>query len=72
MLIIVPTLAPRWRVCVVGAGVVGLATAWEIMETIPGAEVTVIADKFSPDTTSDGAGGFWMPHYLNASPQLEK
>ncbi|XP_041828415.1 D-aspartate oxidase [Melanotaenia boesemani] len=45
------------RVVVVGAGVVGLSTAVCIAETLPFCSVTLVADKFSPDTTSDGAAG---------------
>ncbi|XP_051501793.1 D-aspartate oxidase [Myxocyprinus asiaticus] len=47
----------RVRVVVVGAGVVGLSTAVCIAETLPYCSVTIIAEKFSPDTTSDGAAG---------------
>ena len=45
------------RVAVVGAGVVGLSTAVCIAEALPFCSVTVLAEKFSPDTTSDGAAG---------------
>lgn len=47
----------RVRVAVVGAGVVGLSTAVCIAEALPFCSVTVLAEKFSPDTTSDGAAG---------------
>ena len=50
------------RVAVVGAGVIGLSTAVHILESQPGVTVTLIADKFSPQTTGDGAAGFWEPH----------
>lgn len=49
------------RVAVVGAGVVGLTTATLIQEALPGASVTVIADKFGQETTSDGAAGIFRP-----------
>lgn len=42
---------------VVGAGVVGFSTAVCIAESLPHCSVTVLAEKFSPDTTSDGAAG---------------
>ncbi|XP_043999741.1 D-aspartate oxidase isoform X1 [Gambusia affinis] len=45
------------RVVVVGAGVVGLSTAVCIAESLPLCSVTLLAEKFSPDTTSDGAAG---------------
>ncbi|CAG13199.1 unnamed protein product [Tetraodon nigroviridis] len=50
------------RVAVVGAGVVGLSTAVCIAEALPFCSVTVLAEKFSPDTTSDGAAGVLFPH----------
>lgn len=49
------------KICVVGAGVVGLTTALEILKTIPDCELTIIADKFNSDTTSDGAAGLFAP-----------
>lgn len=45
------------RVVVVGAGVVGFSTAVCIAEALPGCSVTLLADRFSPHTTSDGAAG---------------
>lgn len=47
----------RVEVLVIGAGVVGLSTAVCIAATLSCCSVTVIAEKFSPDTTSDGAAG---------------
>ena len=49
------------RVAVIGAGVVGLSTAVLIQRHIPRADVTIIADKFDKDTTSDGAAGIFRP-----------
>ena len=48
-------------VAVVGAGVCGLSTAVCILQRDPTVRVTVIADKFSPDTCTDGAAGVIMP-----------
>ncbi|XP_032356767.1 D-aspartate oxidase isoform X1 [Etheostoma spectabile] len=45
------------RVVVVGAGVIGFSTAVCIAEALPFCSVTLLAEKFSPDTTSDGAAG---------------
>ncbi|KAF6113412.1 D-aspartate oxidase [Phyllostomus discolor] len=50
------------RVAVVGAGVMGLSTALCISKLAPRCSVTVIADKFSPDTMSDVAAGILIPH----------
>jgi len=47
------------KVAVVGGGVVGLTTALLVQEENPNIQVTVIAEKFSPDTTSDVAAGIF-------------
>lgn len=47
----------RVKVVVVGAGVIGFSTAVCVAESLPNCSVTLIAEKFSPDTTSDGAAG---------------
>ena len=49
------------RIAVIGAGAVGLSTAVRIQGHIPGVDVTLIADKFDKDTTSDGAAGIFRP-----------
>ncbi|XP_072046262.1 D-aspartate oxidase-like [Amphiura filiformis] len=49
------------KVCVIGAGIIGLSTAVCIIEQIPDVQVTIIADKFTPETTGDGANGVWSP-----------
>lgn len=46
---------------VLGAGVVGMTTANELKNEFPTANVTVIADKFTTETTSDGAAGIFRP-----------
>ncbi|GAB1602631.1 D-aspartate oxidase isoform X2 [Argonauta hians] len=51
------------KIAVVGAGVVGLSTALLIQKAYPNSQVTVIADKFNVETTSDGAGGLFRPNY---------
>ena len=44
-------------VVVVGAGVIGLTTALHLLERLPGQlDLTLIADQFPPNTTSDKAG----------------
>lgn len=45
------------QVAVLGAGVIGLATAYELMNN--NYQVTIYADKFLPDTTSTVAAGIW-------------
>ncbi|GCC28192.1 hypothetical protein chiPu_0006620 [Chiloscyllium punctatum] len=58
----------KMRVAVIGAGVVGLSTAVCIAESIPDCSVTVIAEKFSPYTTSDVAAGILSPHFSRETP----
>lgn len=50
------------RIAVIGAGVIGLSTAVNIQRLIPNAKVTIIADKFGTETTSNGAGGYFRPN----------
>ncbi len=55
------------KVAVIGAGVIGLSAATVLQERFPHLPITIFADKFSPGTTSDGAGGFFittMCHHL--------
>lgn len=49
-------------IAVIGAGVIGLSTASCISQLVPGCSVTVISDRFSPDTTSNVAAGMLIPH----------
>ncbi|CAD5124406.1 DgyrCDS12690 [Dimorphilus gyrociliatus] len=52
------------KICIVGAGVIGLSTGLCIKNLLPAARLTIIADTFNPDTTSDVAGGVWEPHFV--------
>ena len=52
------------KIAIIGAGVVGLSCATVIQERFPHSPVTIIADKFSPETTSDGAGKMLCIFYL--------
>ncbi|XP_060094128.1 D-aspartate oxidase [Heteronotia binoei] len=56
------------KIAVVGAGLIGLSTAVCISESIPGCSVTVIADRFTPNTTSDVAAGILIPHVFPGTP----
>ena len=62
-------MSQKTRVCVIGAGVVGLSSAVRIQEELPHCDVTLLADRFSPDTTSDGSGGFWLLHLVGGVSQ---
>ena len=52
--------APR-KICVLGAGVVGLTTAWRVRQCFPNASITLYADKFTEETTSHVAAGMFCP-----------
>lgn len=45
---------------ILGAGIIGLSTAFRLKEA--GFSVKVVAQSFSPDTTSDKAGAIWFPY----------
>lgn len=56
------------RCVIVGAGVIGLSTAVHLCERFgDGLDVTLVADKFSPDTTADQAGTIFLPIDWNAA-----
>ncbi|XP_067651402.1 D-aspartate oxidase-like [Haliotis asinina] len=50
------------RVVVIGAGVVGISTAINVQELMPGSHVTIVAEYFNQDTTSVGAGAWIVPY----------
>lgn len=54
-----PSLKAGDHVAVVGAGVIGLSTAFVLLER--GHKVTIYSAKFTPDTTSDLAGAQFLP-----------
>lgn len=64
------------HVCIIGAGVIGLSVAIKLIEEVDTwandseePKVTIVSEKFSPNTTGDGAGGFWEPYELGNTPQ---
>ncbi len=55
------------RIAVVGAGVIGLSVGLCLLETYKKQlDVTIVAEKFSPDTTSDHAGAIFIARYVVA------
>ncbi|XP_075780096.1 D-aspartate oxidase isoform X2 [Pelodiscus sinensis] len=56
------------KIAVVGAGLIGLSTAVYISESIPKCSVTVISERFTPNTTSDVAAGMLIPHTYPGTP----
>ncbi|HEY0736426.1 MAG TPA: FAD-dependent oxidoreductase [Herpetosiphonaceae bacterium] len=51
-------------IAVVGAGVIGMTTGLRLRKD--GHEVCVVANTFSPHTTSDIAAAFWLPFHVNS------
>ncbi|XP_043605363.1 D-aspartate oxidase [Bombus pyrosoma] len=56
------------RVAVVGAGVIGMTSAFAVKSSFPQFEVQIFSDKFSPATTGDGSAGMWSPYLLGSTP----
>ena len=54
-------------VCVVGGGVIGLTSALRLLQRLPAAAVTIIAEKVATETTSEGAAGLWKPYAITGT-----
>jgi len=61
----------RKKVVIVGAGIVGVNSALEVLRRYPNYDVTLIADKFNGETLSDGAAGLLRPDTYVFGPSLE-
>eukprot|EP00045_Choanoeca_perplexa_P002683 m.25943 g.25943 ORF g.25943 m.25943 type:complete len:397 (+) comp11648_c0_seq1:289-1479(+) len=59
-------------IAVVGAGVMGLSSALELAKQIPSCHITILAEKFTPDTVSDGAGALLRPIFLEDTPEQDQ
>lgn len=59
------------NIAVLGAGVIGLTTAIELQKEIRNAKVTILAEKFTTETTSDGAAGLFRPGTSFSGPTTE-
>ncbi|XP_054285676.1 D-aspartate oxidase-like [Macrosteles quadrilineatus] len=59
---------------VLGAGVVGLTSTLQLLDKFPNCNITIIADKFNQDTTSDGAAGIFRPgtSFSGPSPEITR
>ena len=64
-----PGAAAGLKVAVLGAGVMGMTAATLLHEA--GFQVTIYADKFTPHTTSDIAGGQWGPSFVAHSDKAD-
>lgn len=49
------------KLCVIGGGVQGVTTALELQAQFGNAHVTILANKFLKETTSDVAAGIFRP-----------
>ncbi|KAM7348607.1 D-amino acid oxidase 2 [Cochliomyia hominivorax] len=60
------------RVCVLGGGINGFCCAVRILDYYKKQqkpiEVTLISEKFTPNTTGDGSAGLWGPYLLGDTP----
>lgn len=56
---------------VVGAGVIGLTTALELQKEFRNAKITILADRFTTETTSDVAAGVFRPGTSFSGPNEE-
>ena len=52
----------RTKIAVIGAGVIGLTSAYSVKLFDENIDVTVYAEKFSPNTTSNVAAGAFKFH----------
>lgn len=55
------------KVAIIGAGVVGLSCAVKIAEFVnnnKNVDVSLLSEKFSPNTTGDGSAGLWGPYLI--------
>ncbi|XP_075224383.1 D-amino acid oxidase 1 isoform X2 [Lycorma delicatula] len=59
------------KVGIAGAGIVGLTSALELQNILPSADITVIANEFNQDTTSDGAAGLFRPGTSFCGPSID-
>ena len=49
------------NIAVLGAGIMGLTTACSIRGAFPNSSITIYAEDYSPNTTSDFSSGYWQP-----------
>ncbi|KAG5683753.1 hypothetical protein PVAND_013018 [Polypedilum vanderplanki] len=61
------------KIYIVGAGICGISAAVQIAENFKNqnVEVIVIAEKFTPNTTSDLVAGLWGPYLMGSTPETQ-
>jgi D-amino-acid oxidase len=58
------------KIVVIGAGVNGLSAAVKLAEHFyNSAQVTLISDELTPNTTGDGSAGLWGPYLCGDTPE---
>jgi len=59
------------KICIIGAGIIGLGTAIQIIQddSLKDYRIEILATAFSPETTSDGAAGYWEPIFMGDTPE---
>jgi glycine/D-amino acid oxidase-like deaminating enzyme len=61
------------NITILGAGVNGLSCAISILSKWSDLyDVTILAEKFTPETTSDGSGGLWLPYAAEPREKINK
>lgn len=62
------------KVCVLGAGIIGMTSALMVKEKHRDWNVTIIADKFNEETLSDIAAGIFRPStsFKGPTPEITK
>ncbi len=61
---------PKQTIIVIGGGVVGLTTAYRLLEA--GYMVTILARSLPPHTTSDVAAAYWSPSALFGETRVQR
>jgi D-amino-acid oxidase len=58
------------KIYVIGAGVSGMSVAVKVAEHYQNqnVQVIVVAEKMTPDTTSDLVAGLWGPYLMGETP----
>ncbi|CAF2634282.1 unnamed protein product [Rotaria sp. Silwood2] len=54
-----------YRITIIGAGIIGVTTACTILKEYAGNEnlqLTIVSEKFTPETTGDTSAGYWEPY----------
>ena len=56
------------KVAVIGAGVIGLSTAYILKSENPSIDVQILTKSTSPNTCTDVAAGLWEPFVMRNTP----